>query len=230
MINIIKDLDQLNDNELYELREILDMKIKIHEKLKMKNFIKNEIEEYGHAFLVPKFESMDASEISTEYDSRFFPLNIEVYTYDLKQFRKIHVGNLDNKQNDWFRYMAYDYVPNDEDLPKIKNIRWDNLAHEYDLDHENGVGIMDVKIIYKKNPPPLNDNVFDCFDNVGNIKTWNVTNNMLYCQGIYFGTLDKWYTYDLFVVKYIDDTDIGNESDNNDLVNNDVILLDKNVG
>lgn len=111
---------------LYDLRDDLDVKIAVLERVKLRDRVENEVWLKGYSRIIKleePLELMDPNMLSTT-----FPLYMEVYTRD-KRF-KTRVGELSDDQNGRFYYMSIDYTLGDkwENCDGISQV---NIKHSY---------------------------------------------------------------------------------------------------
>lgn len=195
MNNILPSLDRLNYEEIRELRDLLNEKMKDYEDQKIIDDLNNKIKTNGYAWTV---KSIDNSKICNENIlSVKFPVNIRIYTLDKENTEDIHVDGL-SAQNDWIDYLGFDYKPTDNDEWFDSDEWLDNGCWDSPL---KGQAVIYVDVYYLKSSAPKEGLHFECFDEYGNIQKWTVLDDKLYCEGEYFGELAGWNEYGLFVLK-----------------------------
>lgn len=212
IMQAIKDLlDGLNQQELNDLKDLLNAKINKLKDQELIAQIRGQLKLNGYAWttqsnLEIQFDSGGAEILQTQ-----FPLYIHVWTCDKEDKIDLHVDGLYRKQNDWVDYMGCDYQPShNDDFTVCDDEEWD--YNDWD-DPATGKATLMVQIFLKKQPAPKEGSKFQCFDEDGNIVNWKVSQGQLFCKDRYFGQLYQWDQYEIFVIDENDDDGDDNDDD-----------------
>lgn len=196
MEGIIESLNLLTLAELQKVDAVIRNKIQKFEKDKFISDLKDEVHLNGYAWRIKSISDFADPNIQSTY----FPVNIDVFTYEKEDKTDCHVDDLSEEQNDWVDYMSFDYIPKDSDDWEVSHDEEKWNYGDWD-DPATGKATMVIQIFYKIQSPPNEGEIFECFDDEGNIEKWKVENGKLYNNNKYFNEIDKWNEYDIFILK-----------------------------
>jgi hypothetical protein len=186
-----------NLRELNDFINIINVKIKDLKNQELLNKIKNDLKLNGYAWTVSPDVLMTFENHAPAIFETKFPLFIDISTWDKEDKTDLHVRGLSGEQHDWVDYVEFNWCPSDEDDFKVRDGRWS--YGDWD-DPVYGQAIIMIRFFFQKHQVPKEGSCFTAFDEEGNYEEWNVDQSKLYCQGRYFGPLDQWNKYDIFVI------------------------------
>lgn len=190
ILALLKDI--YNETELWEIYKAVDQRIiKLQDRPSCVTTILKRFEERGFICLKDPIEVKDPTILLMDLYA-----DVYVYTYGDVNKKDLVIDGLSIESGTWVEELDFDDICDYDQLIVPKSSQaWDygNYGDPY-----NAIANFKVQVLYKKKEFPGND--FRYIDTDGKVKEMKVKDTKLYTDDKYFGDVEKWDTYNLFVL------------------------------
>lgn len=193
---IIDLIDEIYDeDDLWEIYMKADRRLERLRKYRLKTInessIIKEVKEAGFMCLVTPIEIKETGILSMDLYA-----NVYVYTFRKVNKEDLVISRLSNNDGTWVEELDFDCICEyDQLILPESSQEWDSGNYG---DPFNAIAKFKVQVLYIQKDFPDKD--FRYIDSSGIVKTMNVKDNKLYTENKYFGDVNKWDTYKLFVL------------------------------
>lgn len=175
--------DTYSESQLLTLIDRLNAQVLKLREIKRLDELKTQVLEKNYVWTIDHIELKDDDILSTLFKAYIF-----VFKFG-KGKEDFFIKGLPTNQPDWVKHLDFKYIHHDNfQSPQ----EWDRIS----MAHTD----ITVQVLYKKHPPAKNGQSFSYFDTTGNIKHMEVKNDKLYTEGVYFGDVNKWDSYNLIFI------------------------------